>query len=90
MYDEKEKPNRHLDNLKYKYIHGFRKNKYPADGFYYCRDQALPWCVYYAYNGHYFEKMMPALRYAAYRKFITMDMIDIIRIRLEEGGYTDE
>ena len=92
MYKTKPKPEeKHPANASdYQLVHGFQREKHPGDGIYFSEDQVLPWCVTFGYASHYFAKMVPALRYAAYRKFITTDMVDIIRIRLEEEGFSDE
>ena len=80
-----------LDDLKYTYVHGFQRERYPdrgylGDGFWYGPDQVKPWCVRRAFAGHYFLTVQEALKYAAQRKFISLDMVDIIRIRLEDRG----
>ena len=84
----KEKPP--TGSLLYRYVHGFKKNRFPGDGFWYCKDQVLPWRVRYAGGGHYFSTMSEALRYAAGRGFITYDMMQRIRLNLEERGIAEE
>ena len=90
ILNEETKPKQRPDSLNYQFVHGFKRGRYPGDGIYHAKNQVLPWCVTFGYASHYFAKMVQALRYAAYRKFITTDMVDIIRIRLEEEGFTDE
>ena len=70
----------------YQLVHSFGKPKHPGDGIWYAADQVRPWCVYYAFAGHYFQTVDQALQYAADRGFIRADMIEKIRNNLNERG----
>ena len=74
------------DIPRYVLVHSFGKHKHPGDGLWYAADQIRPWCVYYAFAGHYFQTVDQALRYAAKRRFIRSDMIDKIKNNLTERG----
>ena len=74
------------DVPRYVLIHSFGKHKHPGDGLWYATDQICPWCVYYAFAGHYFVTAQEALQYAAGRGFIPVDMIDRIKQNLYERG----
>ena len=74
---------------RYSRVHGFKRERFPGDGFWYCKNQVKPWCVQYCFAGHYFFTLPEALKYAAKRKFITYDMVDRIRINLEERGIAE-
>ena len=79
---------RELANIpRYVLVHGFGKTKHPGDGIWYAADQVRPWCVYFAFAGHYFQTVDQALQYAALRGFIHTDMIGKIKANLTERGY---
>lgn len=74
----------------YQFVHSLQKTKYPGDGFWYCKEQIKPWCVYRCFSGHYFDTLDEALKYAAGRKFISYDMVQRIKINLQERGIVDK
>ena len=78
------------DVPEYHHVHSFQKTKYPGDGFWYCKKQVKPWCVYRCFSGHYFDTLDEALEYAAGRKFIPYDMVQGIKANLIERGIVDE
>ena len=72
----------------YTLVHSFGKPKHPGDGIWYAADQVRPWCIYYAYSGHYFTHLLDALQYAVERKFIPAYMIGGIEQNLQDRGFT--
>ena len=79
------------NNLDYKLVYEFRfrKRKYSGDGIWFSGDQVMPWCVQRGYAGHYFATLPEALKYAAKRKFISVDGINRISDKMKEQGYTE-
>ena len=71
----------------YQLVHSFGMHKHTGDGLWYAADQIRPWCVYYAFAGHYFPTVDQALRYAADRGFIRSDALEKIKNYLNERGF---